>query len=183
MDGRPPGVVCVCWFRQVWECSWIQDFFYLFACFFWREDYHVTCAGGRGGRWCAPPPPVLPRYGSRRVLFVHSPVFFYLFLVTGLVAPLSSLALSLARSLPLTFFPLIDGYPMCGGHHDVNATQAGLELDMLREQVAVHKSEFAEMEASTTRKTSELQLLLEGERDKACILCVIPRRETYASRL
>eukprot|EP00903_Cladosiphon_okamuranus_P007656 g7424.t1 len=44
--------------------------------------------------------------------------------------------------------------------------QAGLELDMLREQVAVHRSEFAELEASTTRKTSELQLLLEGERDK-----------------
>ena len=39
-------------------------------------------------------------------------------------------------------------------------------MDMLREQVAVHKSEFAELEASTTRKTSELQLLLEGERDK-----------------
>ena len=44
--------------------------------------------------------------------------------------------------------------------------QAELELDMLREQVAVHRGEFAELEASTTRKISELQLLLAGERDK-----------------
>ena len=51
-------------------------------------------------------------------------------------------------------------------HRDAKCHQAGLELDMLREQVSVHKSEFAELEASTTRRTSELQLLLEGERDK-----------------
>ncbi|CAN0508404.1 unnamed protein product, partial [Ectocarpus sp. 12 AP-2014] len=44
--------------------------------------------------------------------------------------------------------------------------QAGLEVDMLKEQVAVHRAEFAELEASTTRKASELQLLLVGERDK-----------------
>ncbi|CAN0594042.1 unnamed protein product, partial [Ectocarpus sp. 12 AP-2014] len=37
---------------------------------------------------------------------------------------------------------------------------------MLKEQVAVHRAEFAELEASTTRKASELQLLLVGERDK-----------------
>lgn len=48
----------------------------------------------------------------------------------------------------------------------VPTRQAGLESDMLKEQVTVHRSEFAELEASTTRKTSELQLLLEGERDK-----------------
>ncbi|CAM9974196.1 unnamed protein product, partial [Ectocarpus sp. 8 AP-2014] len=49
--------------------------------------------------------------------------------------------------------------------------QAGLEVDMLKEQVAVHRAEFAELEASTTRKTSELQLLLVGERDKVCGHC------------
>ena len=37
---------------------------------------------------------------------------------------------------------------------------------MLREQVAVHRGEFGELEASTTGKISELQLLLAGERDK-----------------
>lgn len=45
-------------------------------------------------------------------------------------------------------------------------TQAELELEMLREQVTVHRGEFAELEASTSRKISELQLLLTGERDK-----------------
>eukprot|EP00904_Undaria_pinnatifida_P004070 jgi/Undpi1/13664/HiC_scaffold_9.g03318.m1 len=44
--------------------------------------------------------------------------------------------------------------------------QAELELEMLREQVTVHRGEFAELEASTSRKISELQLLLTGERDK-----------------
>lgn len=37
---------------------------------------------------------------------------------------------------------------------------------MLREQVNIHLTEFADLEASTTRKTSELQLLLMSERDK-----------------
>lgn len=40
---------------------------------------------------------------------------------------------------------------------------------MLKEQVAVHRTEFAELEASTTRKISEQQLLLASERDKVCL--------------
>lgn len=39
-------------------------------------------------------------------------------------------------------------------------------MDMLRDQVNVHRAEFAALEASTTRKISELQLLLAAERDK-----------------
>lgn len=45
--------------------------------------------------------------------------------------------------------------------------QGELEMDMLREQVSVHRTEFANLEASTTRKISELELLLVAERDKA----------------
>ena len=44
--------------------------------------------------------------------------------------------------------------------------KAELEIEMLREQVTVHCGEFGELEASTTRKISELQLVLEAERDK-----------------
>lgn len=47
--------------------------------------------------------------------------------------------------------------------------QGKLELDMLHEQVAVHRGEFAELEASTTRKISELQLLLAAESNKVCL--------------
>lgn len=45
--------------------------------------------------------------------------------------------------------------------------QAELEMDMLREQVSVHRTEFADLEASTSRKISELELLLTAERHKA----------------
>lgn len=48
----------------------------------------------------------------------------------------------------------------------VRAGQAELELDMLREQVSVHRTEFTDLEASTTRKISELELQLAAKRDK-----------------
>lgn len=48
---------------------------------------------------------------------------------------------------------------------------------MLKEQVAVHRTEFAELEASTTRKISELQLLLVGERDKVRVFSTCVGRE------
>lgn len=42
-------------------------------------------------------------------------------------------------------------------------------MEMLREQVTVHRGEFGELEASTTRRISELQILLEAERNKVVV--------------
>lgn len=44
--------------------------------------------------------------------------------------------------------------------------QAELEIDMLREQIDVHRGEFSALEACTSRETSGLQLLLATERAK-----------------
>lgn len=46
-------------------------------------------------------------------------------------------------------------------------------MGMLREQVTVHRGEFGELEASTTRRISELEILLEGERNKVLLKYIV----------